>query len=59
MQWLRGCRLRWWGDGAQAEAGDAGWDGVGLDLKGAECFGAGWGLVAQAEDEQAGLDFFG
>ena len=58
--------LRWasgvWtsgGNGSQAEACDGRGHGVGDDLEASEDFSRRGGLIAEAEDEQAGLDLFG
>ncbi len=46
-------------DGAEAEACDGGGQGVRRYLKGAEELGGCGGLIAEPEDEEAGLDLFG
>lgn len=47
------------GNGAEAEARDFGRGGVRKYLEGAEDFGCRGSLVAEPEDEHAGLDLFG
>lgn len=49
----------WGWEGAETEAGDGGWVGVGAEPEGAEDFVGGLGLVAETEDKQAGLGLFG
>ena len=46
------------GDGAEAEGCDPGRGGVRKNLESAEDFGRGGSLVAEPEDENAGLDLF-
>src|SRR3984885_16309292 len=48
-----------WGNTAEAEARDGGGAGVRTHLKGTENLGRRGGLVAESEDEHAGLDLFG
>ena len=48
-----------WGNGAEAEARDGGGAGVRTYLEGAEGFNRRGGLVAEPEDQDAGLDLFG
>src|SRR5580704_7994548 len=48
-----------WGNGAEAEARDRGGAGVRTQLEGAEDLDRRGGLVAESEDKDAGLDFFG
>ena len=57
--WFCGGVLPGCGNGAEAEARDSGRGGVWKYLEGAEDFGRGGSLVAEAEDEDAGLDLFG
>ena len=48
-----------WGNTAEAEARDGGGAGVRTHLKGAEGLDRRGGLVAESEDEDAGLNLFG